>query len=113
MVIMSAVGGEPITTAVEGRERYTINVRYARELRDDLDKQPAGTPITEIRPNLAKGAYRLPGNTCHRAGPNSRIRLVPSVALDWLPSQMGRGCRVLPRRPHARRGRGHRDSAPL
>jgi Cu(I)/Ag(I) efflux system membrane protein CusA/SilA len=38
MVIMSAVGGEPITTTVEGRERYTINVRYARELRDDLDK---------------------------------------------------------------------------
>jgi copper/silver efflux system protein len=38
MVIMSAIGGEPITTTVEGRERYTINVRYARELRDDLDK---------------------------------------------------------------------------
>jgi Cu(I)/Ag(I) efflux system membrane protein CusA/SilA len=38
MVIMSAVGGEPITTTVEGRERYTINVRYAREFRDDLDK---------------------------------------------------------------------------
>jgi Cu(I)/Ag(I) efflux system membrane protein CusA/SilA len=38
MVVMSAVGGEPITTTVEGRERYTVNVRYARELRDDLDK---------------------------------------------------------------------------
>ncbi len=38
MVIMSAIGGEPLTTTVEGRERYTINVRYARELRDDLDK---------------------------------------------------------------------------
>jgi Cu(I)/Ag(I) efflux system membrane protein CusA/SilA len=38
MVLMSAVGGEPITTTVEGRERYTINVRYARELRDDLTK---------------------------------------------------------------------------
>jgi Cu(I)/Ag(I) efflux system membrane protein CusA/SilA len=37
-VIMSAVGGEAITTTVEGRERYTVNVRYARELRDDLDK---------------------------------------------------------------------------
>jgi Cu(I)/Ag(I) efflux system membrane protein CusA/SilA len=36
MVIMSAIGGEPITTTVEGRERYTVNVRYARELRDDL-----------------------------------------------------------------------------
>jgi Cu(I)/Ag(I) efflux system membrane protein CusA/SilA len=37
-IIMSAVGGEVITTTVEGRERYTINVRYARELRDDLTK---------------------------------------------------------------------------
>lgn len=38
MVIMSAIGGEPVTTTVEGRERYTVNVRYPRELRDDLDK---------------------------------------------------------------------------
>ncbi len=38
MVMMSAIGGEPITTTVEGRERYTVNVRYPRELRDDLDK---------------------------------------------------------------------------
>jgi len=38
MVIMSAIGGEPITTTVEGRERYTVNLRYAREFRDDLDK---------------------------------------------------------------------------
>jgi Cu(I)/Ag(I) efflux system membrane protein CusA/SilA len=37
-VIQSAVGGETITTTVEGRERYTVNLRYARELRDDLDK---------------------------------------------------------------------------
>ncbi|OGW85671.1 MAG: cation transporter [Omnitrophica bacterium RIFCSPLOWO2_01_FULL_45_10] len=38
MVIMSAVGGENISTTVEGRERYPINVRYPRELRDDLEK---------------------------------------------------------------------------
>ncbi len=38
MVIMSAIGGEAVTTTVEGRERYTVNVRYARELRDDLDE---------------------------------------------------------------------------
>jgi Cu(I)/Ag(I) efflux system membrane protein CusA/SilA len=38
MVVMSAIGGEPVTTTVEGRERYTVNVRYARELRDDLTK---------------------------------------------------------------------------
>ena len=38
MVIMSAIGGEPVTTTVEGRERYTVSVRYARELRDDVNK---------------------------------------------------------------------------
>jgi copper/silver efflux system protein len=37
-IIMSAIGGEPVTTTVEGRERYTVSVRYARELRDDLAK---------------------------------------------------------------------------
>ena len=52
MVIMSAIGGEPVTTTVEGRERYTVNVRYARELRDDVEKlkrvlvpTPAGEQI--------------------------------------------------------------------
>jgi Cu(I)/Ag(I) efflux system membrane protein CusA/SilA len=37
MIIMSAIGGEAITTTVEGRERYTINLRYAREFRDSVD----------------------------------------------------------------------------
>jgi Cu(I)/Ag(I) efflux system membrane protein CusA/SilA len=38
MTINSAIGGESISTTVEGRERYTINVRYGRELRDDISK---------------------------------------------------------------------------
>lgn len=38
MVIMSAIGGENITTTIEGRERYPVNVRYPRELRDDIEK---------------------------------------------------------------------------
>ncbi|OGW53343.1 MAG: cation transporter, partial [Nitrospirae bacterium RIFCSPLOWO2_02_42_7] len=38
MVIMTAIGGEPVTTTIEGRERYNVNVRYARELRDTLPK---------------------------------------------------------------------------
>jgi Cu(I)/Ag(I) efflux system membrane protein CusA/SilA len=37
-VIMSAIGGESVTTTIEGRERYTVSVRYARELRDTLPK---------------------------------------------------------------------------
>src|SRR5215212_3057696 len=37
-VIMTAIGGENVSTTIEGRERYPINIRYPRELRDDVDK---------------------------------------------------------------------------
>src|SRR5438445_5192543 len=37
-VVMSAIGGENVSTSIEGRERYPINVRYPRELRDEVDK---------------------------------------------------------------------------
>ena len=37
-IIESAIGGESIATTIEGRERYPINVRYPRELRDNADK---------------------------------------------------------------------------
>ncbi|MGH8104185.1 MAG: efflux RND transporter permease subunit, partial [bacterium] len=33
-VIETAIGGNVISTTVEGRERYPINIRYLRELRD-------------------------------------------------------------------------------
>ncbi|CAD7694861.1 unnamed protein product [Ostreobium quekettii] len=36
-VIEVAIGGRRITTTVEGRERYPVRVRYARELRDDAE----------------------------------------------------------------------------
>ncbi len=32
-----AVGGKRLTTTVEGRERYPVRVRYARELRDSIE----------------------------------------------------------------------------
>ena len=32
-----AVGGRPVTTTVEGRERFAVRVRYPRELRDDVE----------------------------------------------------------------------------
>jgi Cu(I)/Ag(I) efflux system membrane protein CusA/SilA len=37
-VIQSAIGGMNISRTVEGRERYPVNVRYPRELRDDVEK---------------------------------------------------------------------------
>ncbi len=35
MVIATALGGELVTTTVEGRERFGVSVRYPRELRSD------------------------------------------------------------------------------
>jgi Cu(I)/Ag(I) efflux system membrane protein CusA/SilA len=37
-VVMSAIGGENVSTTIEGRERYPVNVRYLRDYRSDLDK---------------------------------------------------------------------------
>jgi Cu(I)/Ag(I) efflux system membrane protein CusA/SilA len=51
-VIQTAMGGMTVTTTVEGLERYPVNVRYGRELRDDpealrrvLVRTPAGQQI--------------------------------------------------------------------
>ena len=51
-VIQSALGGENVTQTVEGRERYPVNVRYAREYRENLPalervlvKTPAGANV--------------------------------------------------------------------
>jgi Cu(I)/Ag(I) efflux system membrane protein CusA/SilA len=51
-VIQSALGGATVTQTVEGRERYPVNVRYARDFRDDLPalervlvKTPSGTNV--------------------------------------------------------------------
>ncbi len=35
MAMMAAIGGMPAGTVIEGRERYSVLVRYPRELRDD------------------------------------------------------------------------------
>lgn len=45
--IEMAIGGRPLTTTVEGRERYPVRVRYPRELRgtpDSLERVLVGTP---------------------------------------------------------------------
>ena len=34
--VQNAIGGETVTTTVEGRERYAVNVRYMRDFRQDI-----------------------------------------------------------------------------
>jgi copper/silver efflux system protein len=56
-VIMTAIGGDNVTTTIEGRARYPVNVRYPRELRDNVERlgevlvaTPSGAqiPISQI-----------------------------------------------------------------
>jgi len=56
-VIMTAVGGMNVTETIEGLERYPVNLRYPRELRDDPEKlarvlipTPSGAqiPISQV-----------------------------------------------------------------
>jgi Cu(I)/Ag(I) efflux system membrane protein CusA/SilA len=37
MIVQYAIGGENVTTTIEGRERYPVNVRYMRDFRSDPD----------------------------------------------------------------------------
>jgi len=37
LMVMTAVGGDNQTTIIEGRQRYGVNVRYARNYREDID----------------------------------------------------------------------------
>ena len=63
--IATALGGETVTTTVEGRERFTVNMRYPRDLRDNpqaiasdvLVPMPAGgaVPLGEVA-KVAAGA---------------------------------------------------------
>ncbi len=45
-MIRTAIGGENITTTVEGRERYPINLRYPRALRDSVSALTASRIAT-------------------------------------------------------------------
>ncbi len=79
-VIQTAIGGMNITTTVEGLERYPVNLRYSRELRDNMPAleqvmvpTPAGTqvPLTQ----LASIQYALgpPSIKTENALPNAWI----------------------------------------
>ena len=69
-VVAMALGGETVTTTVEGRERYGVNLRYPRELRDNPQAiaaevqvpLPGGgsVPLGEVaRVGLSRGATSI------------------------------------------------------
>ena len=67
-VIESAIGGKNITTTVEGRERYPVNVRYARDFREDLD---ALKRVLVATPTGAQVPISMLADINHKTGPPS------------------------------------------
>ncbi|OGG00719.1 MAG: cation transporter [Candidatus Glassbacteria bacterium RIFCSPLOWO2_12_FULL_58_11] len=79
-VIMSAIGGMNITTTVEGLERYPVNLRYGRELRDnpaDLGRVLVPTPRGEHIPLAQLAEIKIhkgpPGIKSENARPQAWI----------------------------------------
>ena len=89
-VLQTAVGGENVTTTVEGRARYPVNVRYQRDFRSDpggarprADPAPrrrrSGSPLaarddpdgpgSEHDPQRRRPAHRLRVRRSRRPGP--------------------------------------------
>jgi Cu(I)/Ag(I) efflux system membrane protein CusA/SilA len=54
-VLMSAVGGDQVSTTVEGRERYSVNVRYLRDYRSDVDALERVLVATPSRAQIPLG----------------------------------------------------------
>jgi Cu(I)/Ag(I) efflux system membrane protein CusA/SilA len=54
-VIQSAIGGMDVSWTVEGLERYPINVRYPRELRDDIERLRETLVATPAGPQVPLG----------------------------------------------------------
>jgi len=113
-IVMSAIGGENVTTTIEGRERYPVNVRYFRELRDDMEKlrrvfvpvQVGGAPAAGGMAGMGGAATSGSGGVVHipitelaeislRAGPsmirdeNGRLSGYVYVDLDTSKRDIG------------------------
>ena len=69
--VESAVGGATVSTAVEGRERYPITVRYARDFRSDLEA------LRRVRVTTMDGAQVALGQLA-----DLKLRTGPSMLRD-------------------------------
>jgi Cu(I)/Ag(I) efflux system membrane protein CusA/SilA len=63
-VIESAIGGAPIGTTIEGRNRFSINVRYPQDLRSDLESlRQVLVPVGPSGDTSGGGGGSMPGGT--------------------------------------------------
>jgi copper/silver efflux system protein len=75
--IEAAIGGTPISVTIEGRNRFTINVRYPQDLRSDIDKlRRVLVPIGGANA-MDAGGVPMPGST---GAPSQRFIPLGQVA---------------------------------
>ncbi|MDA8085246.1 MAG: CusA/CzcA family heavy metal efflux RND transporter [Nitrospiraceae bacterium] len=86
-IIQSAIGGADLTTTVEGRERYPVNVRYKRELRGNIDAikrvlvpvaMPSGGPVQVFSSATGIPGASMPGADSAYGGGGSTV---PGITL--------------------------------
>ena len=84
-VIETAIGGLDVTTTIEGRERYKINVRYPRDLRNDIEKlRNVLVPIPKQKEARAMG---MDGDKQGMSG--GKVAHVPLALLGKVEAVMG------------------------
>jgi Cu(I)/Ag(I) efflux system membrane protein CusA/SilA len=84
-IVMSAIGGENVTTTIEGRERYPVNVRYMRELRDDMERlKRVFVPVTQGGGSAAGGMGGGMGSSGSSVGAGSGGSRIAHIPLEQL-----------------------------
>jgi len=59
-VIEAAIGGMDLTTTIEGRNRFAVRVRYARELRNDVDAIQRVLVPVRVSGGMGEGMTQVP-----------------------------------------------------
>lgn len=86
--VETSIGGMAIARTIEGRDRYTINVRYSRELRDDVNKLKR--VLVPVRPMADASALEDAGMAAGRsASPASALQQVPLGQLAEIVTSTG------------------------
>ena len=99
-VIAMALGAEPVTTTVEGRERYTVSIRYPRDFRSDPQ-----AIATEVLVPLADGGT-VPLGEVAKVEPGARAVEHPHRERPARRLHLCRSARPRPRRLRRRRAEG-------
>src|SRR5439155_5081342 len=84
-IVETAIGGKAIAMTVEGRERYPINVRYARDFREDLD--PLKRVLVPVPMSSERMSVEASARTSVGSGMNAST-LQRSDALTQIPISM-------------------------